>query len=120
MRVAVQVDVPDYLLGLQWQCMACSMYGMGKTARKISTTIYLHPYQQENLRRLSDATRVPASSFIRQGVDMVLEANEEILKKDDESSETQADEPTETQADDPVAVEAETTEEDPVIEAQAS
>lgn len=41
--------------------------------RKVSTTIYVTPEQHEELKRLHERTRVPVASFIREGIDMVLE-----------------------------------------------
>jgi len=41
--------------------------------RKISTTIYITPEQNERLKLLHDRTRVPVAEYIRQGIDMVLD-----------------------------------------------
>jgi predicted DNA-binding protein len=41
--------------------------------RKISTTIYITPEQNERLKVLHERTRVPVAEYIRQGIDMVLE-----------------------------------------------
>ncbi len=41
--------------------------------RKISTTIYITPEQDAQLKLLHDRTRVPVAEYIRQGIDMVLE-----------------------------------------------
>ena len=40
--------------------------------RKISTTIYITPEQNERLKLLHDRTKVPVAEYIRQGIDMVL------------------------------------------------
>lgn len=40
--------------------------------RKLSTTIYITPEQNERLRVLHDRTKVPVSVFIREGIDLVL------------------------------------------------
>ncbi len=41
--------------------------------RKISTTIYITPEQNERLKLLHERTRVPVAEYIRQGIDMVLD-----------------------------------------------
>ncbi len=41
--------------------------------RKISTTIYITPEQDAQLKLLHDRTRVPVAEYIRQGIDLVLE-----------------------------------------------
>jgi hypothetical protein len=41
--------------------------------KKISTTIYITPEQNELLKVLNQKTKVPVAEFIRQGIDLVLE-----------------------------------------------
>jgi predicted DNA-binding protein len=41
--------------------------------KKISTTIYITPEQNELLKLLNSKTRVPVAEYIRQGIDLVLE-----------------------------------------------
>jgi predicted DNA-binding protein len=41
--------------------------------KKISTTIYITPEQNERLKLLNDRTKVPVAEYIRQGIDLVLE-----------------------------------------------
>jgi predicted DNA-binding protein len=41
--------------------------------KKISTTIYLTPEQNERLKLLHERTKVPVAEYIRQGIDLVLE-----------------------------------------------
>ncbi len=41
--------------------------------KKISTTIYITPEQNERLKQLNDKTKVPVAEYIRQGIDLVLE-----------------------------------------------
>lgn len=41
--------------------------------KKISTTIYITPEQNELLKQLHDKTKVPVAEYIRQGIDLVLE-----------------------------------------------
>jgi hypothetical protein len=43
------------------------------TSKKTSVTVYLNKAQQKALRDLKAVTRVPASEYIRQGIDRVLE-----------------------------------------------
>lgn len=41
--------------------------------KKISTTVYITPEQDERLKALNERTKVPMAEFIRQGIDLVLE-----------------------------------------------
>ena len=41
--------------------------------KKVSTTIYITPEQNDQLKQLNAKTRVPVAEYIRQGIDMVLE-----------------------------------------------
>jgi hypothetical protein len=41
--------------------------------KKISTTIYITPEQDEALKTLNARTKVPVAEYIRQGIDLVLE-----------------------------------------------
>jgi predicted DNA-binding protein len=41
--------------------------------KKISTTIYITPEQNERLKLLNERTKVPVAEYIRQGIDLVLE-----------------------------------------------
>ena len=49
------------------------MHGLGMARKKISTTVYITPEQNEALKLLHDKTRVPVAEYIRQGIDLVLE-----------------------------------------------
>lgn len=40
--------------------------------KKISTTIYITPEQNERLKLLHDRTKVPIAVYIREGIDLVL------------------------------------------------
>jgi len=40
--------------------------------KKISTTVYITPEQNESLKLLSKKTRVPVAEYIREGVDLLL------------------------------------------------
>jgi len=40
--------------------------------KKISTTIYVTPEQNEQLKLLHERTKVPASVYIREGIDLML------------------------------------------------
>jgi len=40
--------------------------------KKISTTIYVTPEQNEQLKVLHDRTKVPTAVYIREGIDLVL------------------------------------------------
>lgn len=41
--------------------------------KKISTTVYITPEQNERLKTLHDRTKVPVAEYIRQGIDLVLD-----------------------------------------------
>ena len=41
--------------------------------KKISTTIYITPEQNERLKVLNERTKVPVAEYIRQGIDLVLD-----------------------------------------------
>ena len=41
--------------------------------KKISTTIYITPEQNERLKVLNDRTKVPVAEYIRQGIDLVFD-----------------------------------------------
>ncbi len=47
--------------------------------KKISTTIYITPEQNERLKLLNQKTKVPVAEYIRQGIDLILEKNKEQL-----------------------------------------
>ena len=47
--------------------------------KKISTTIYITPEQNERLTQLNARTKVPIAVFIREGIDMVLEKHKDEL-----------------------------------------
>jgi len=47
--------------------------------KKISTTVYITPEQNERLKLLHDRTKVPVAEYIRQGIDLVLEKYRESL-----------------------------------------
>ena len=40
--------------------------------KKLSTTVYITPEQNERLKALHDRTKVPVAEYIRQGIDLVL------------------------------------------------
>ncbi len=46
---------------------------------KISTTVYITAEQNELLKLLSQKTRIPVASFIREGIDLVLERHKKNL-----------------------------------------
>ena len=47
--------------------------------KKISTTVYITPEQNERLKVLHDRTKVPVAEYIRQGIDLILEKNKDNL-----------------------------------------
>ena len=48
-------------------------FGPIMARKKISTTIYITPEQNEQLKVLNQRTKVPIAEYIRQGIDLVLE-----------------------------------------------
>ena len=47
--------------------------------KKISTTVYITPEQDERLKELHDRTKVPVAEYIRQGIDLVLQKYQDQL-----------------------------------------
>ena len=47
--------------------------------KKISTTVYITPEQNEQLKLLHDRTKVPVAVYIREGIDMVLRRHADEL-----------------------------------------
>jgi predicted DNA-binding protein len=47
--------------------------------KKLSTTVYITPEQNEKLKQLHEKTKVPVAEYIRQGIDLVLEKYKQHL-----------------------------------------
>lgn len=47
--------------------------------KKISTTVYITPEQNERLHLLHNRTKVPVAVYIREGIDLVLKRYEHAL-----------------------------------------
>jgi predicted DNA-binding protein len=47
--------------------------------KKISTTVYITPEQNERLHLLHTRTKVPVAVYIREGIDLVLKRYEHAL-----------------------------------------
>lgn len=47
--------------------------------KKISTTIYITPEQNDLLKALNQKTKVPIAEYIRQGIDLVLDKYKDRL-----------------------------------------
>ena len=47
--------------------------------KKLSTTVYITPEQNDLLKQLHKRTKVPVAEYIRQGIDLVLERYAEHL-----------------------------------------
>jgi predicted DNA-binding protein len=47
--------------------------------KKISTTIYVTPEQNDRLKLLHERTKVPVAVYIREGIDLVLERHQSEL-----------------------------------------
>ena len=55
------------------------MHGHAMARKKISTTIYITPEQNELLHLLHSRTKVPVAVYIREGIDLVLKKYEDSL-----------------------------------------
>jgi len=55
------------------------MHGHAMARKKISTTIYITPEQNELLHLLHSRTKVPVAVYIREGIDLVLKRYEDSL-----------------------------------------
>lgn len=47
--------------------------------KKISTTVYITPEQNEQLKLLHERTKVPVAVYIREGIDLVLDQHKNEL-----------------------------------------
>jgi len=47
--------------------------------KKISTTVYITPEQNDRLKLLHERTKVPVAVYIREGIDLVLELHRNQL-----------------------------------------
>jgi len=47
--------------------------------KKISTTVYITPEQNERLKLLHERTKVPVAVYIREGIDLVLDHHQDSL-----------------------------------------
>ncbi len=47
--------------------------------KKVTTTVYITPRQSQQLKALHEKTGVPIAEYIRQGIDLMLKKNKEIL-----------------------------------------
>ena len=47
--------------------------------KKLSTTVYITPEQDERLKKLNERTKVPVAEYIRQGIELVLEKYDDQL-----------------------------------------
>ncbi len=47
--------------------------------KKISTTVYITPEQNDQLKVLHERTKVPVAEYIRQGIDLVLHKYRDAL-----------------------------------------
>ena len=49
------------------------MHGPVMARKKISTTVYITPEQDELLKLLHNKTKVPVAEYVSQGIDLVLD-----------------------------------------------
>lgn len=55
------------------------MHGPAMARKKVSTTVYITPEQNELLKQLHQKTKVPVAEYIRQGIDLVLDREKRHL-----------------------------------------
>ena len=55
------------------------MHGPVMPRKKVSTTVYITPEQDERLKLLHNKTKVPVAEYIRQGIDLVLDREKSHL-----------------------------------------
>lgn len=48
-------------------------------SRKITTTVYITEDQQRLLKTLNMRSKVPVAEYIRQGIDLILKENKDLL-----------------------------------------
>ncbi len=60
-------------------CWRMVMHGPVMARKKISTTVYITPEQDERLKLLHQKTKVPVAEYIRQGIDLVLDREKSHL-----------------------------------------
>ena len=49
--------------------------------KKISTTVYITPEQDERLKKLHERTKVPVAEYIRQGIDLLLDSHRHLWEE---------------------------------------
>ncbi len=49
--------------------------------KKVTTTIYITPEQNEQLKTLHERTKIPIAEYIRRGIDLILEKNQTNLPR---------------------------------------
>ena len=54
-------------------------FGKVMARKKISTTIYITPEQNDRLKLLHERTKVPVAVYIREGIDLVLDRHQSEL-----------------------------------------
>ncbi len=55
------------------------MHRLAMPRKKVSTTVYITPEQNELLKLLHERTKVPVAEYIRQGIDLILERERDRL-----------------------------------------
>lgn len=54
---------------------------MSESAKMVSTTVYITKSQKAQLDALRLKTRVPVAEYVREGVSLVLDKNQDILQE---------------------------------------
>lgn len=60
-------------------CNGWQVTGSQMSRKKVSTTVYITPEQNEKLHLLHQRTKVPVAVYIREGIDLVLKNYEHAL-----------------------------------------
>jgi len=75
-QVRLVIDVETQWAIDSWRMV---MHGPVMARKKISTTVYITPEQDERLKLLNQKTKVPVAEYIRQGIDLVLDREKSHL-----------------------------------------
>ncbi len=62
-----------------WTYMATYSTSLSLMSRKITTTVYITEEQQRLLKELNLRSKVPVAEYIRQGIDLILRENKDLL-----------------------------------------
>jgi Ribbon-helix-helix domain len=82
MPIAARIRIDNIRMGIycnEWQVTRRQPRAPPMSRKKISTTVYITPEQNERLHLLHERTKVPVAVYIREGIDLVLKRYEHEL-----------------------------------------